>query len=947
MDSSSFGSRSDSSSRVVDDNRNGFLPTFHTSSTVPPAGYPTTAEDTRAEQPHRRVATSTPAYQSVPASSYLHNTQATPMPRSTSPEAPVKIEHTYEYHSEEDTYRQALDSGYNTTATSFSLSPTLRPSIEHDDDDDEFESSPSLSPEPYHTNLTAANLASPNSQRSCVTQSPSPVPSHSAAEHQRRGSNKRVIDFDLSSLPLEFQRAVKKQRTGDISETSRLDETYDLNFTIQPFPFLPAQYAGKRSHAQAEGTDPSEYAPGQVSKKRRTQKFSPTSSRTSPSLRSLPDHRQKRFSLRDFLRMRNRSEVDQLDIFQYDGASDSPSANDHGDHERETSRDTPSNDDEASPAQNNVPGERAQTPDSLFGDGEPFEEDDSSDTAVTLPESSTVEKEPANPPQATTPPVQAQDTNKPTEVATSEPASLPPALLALMGANSTAKYESPYAQGLDRVPSQRAQPAPANLHQPGVEAATTREQRMIDRYRNRIAELTKERDAARRKLTYWDSVDPVTGKSREQMLKAEPLRLTRALNAQEKKTEQAQKDAEEYRRLYNLLVGEYNVLFRKYFDLVGGNRLVHFPTNQEVPGPSQDGSRPVVGTAPGSTQRRPMPPPGDRCAGGAPAVANPERGQVSIDLTGEGVGAATPTQHSVPRPEPSGAPAPGVVVPTAATTTTATDTAPTPPTRRPRRRAPAKSDKPNARASIPPRQKVDPTQQAATEQQLVARSGSPEAEELRTRFQTKDYSWLQGFNHMTNRRKPAFGPDCVQPCAPPPVIVPAHRFRDAERTRARARAKSLYQKRKEKKALEQSGGVPALVTEGEASTNGPGVSDDAEAVGSDWERDLELEMEFEFEFARIASEATDGNSGEGGDAEQEEEEEEEEDEQQQQHQQQQEEGEDIQPEIQPEVPPDFSLEFPPELPFDDNFGEGVQLENLSQAEIMRMFDATMEGGLTG
>lgn len=753
----------------------------------------------------------------------------------------ISIEHDdYQCQSEADTFSQTPD-----------RFPTSTPSVEYQDRSGSVTSY--QTPEGYLP--TAAKPISTAFEHTPVAQSPRLIPSNLTTEHQLQGhgSNKRPNDFVFSSLPADIiQRAAKRQRVGDSPEA---DEPQSLNSCSQSSPFPTIQHADKRSHVEAfGGADRSESVPCQAHKKRRTQEFKTFSSRSTPSGRSLPGRQPNRFSLRDFLRKRNRPDAAMLSRLQLDGAADQPSANNHGDQEREKSPDSLFDDDGCAPELDECSGDREMSPSSLFDEEECTGQDNAPDASVTLQDPlSAVGGEcptgqesnpPAKPPQTATAPVEVQGTNGNGEGAASGPVEYSAGFRAfLLHQPTNDKYVSPYGPcGETRaiVPS-------ASLHRAGVEAATTREKSRLEVLEQRVTALNNERDAARRKLSYWTFVDPATGKSREQILKAESLRTTRALRAQERKTTKAQSEVEEWKTKYDKLVSAHNELLARHSALLNLTHSGAHPINQVWLGPSQHGSGPVGGPTLGSSQRRDAMPLPREGAAGRGAVAGSQRGRVDssnvIDLTGENAGAANQPQSSNPRPAPSEAPSPAVTVTSVAANAVAAAAAPVPapvipapgvpvaarvasaPTpMRPQGRNPTNANAnasaaeqapvpvPATSASVPP---VNVAAHPATQPAAPANhqsSPSPEAQELHARFRNKDYSWLSksgsGFNHMTNRfQKPAFGLNCAPPVPTPPIEVPASRFLRQDRQemmdRERAREKEREMEDEKRKKQQQ------------------------------------------------------------------------------------------------------------------------------------------------
>jgi hypothetical protein len=108
-------------------------------------------------------------------------------------------------------------------------------------------------------------------------------------------------------------------------------------------------------------------------------------------------------------------------------------------------------------------------------------------------------------------------------------------------------------------------PSAPGTHVRYVEVTKDEATKRISTYRRKIQTLQYQRDKYMRASTEWTAVDPATGKTKEQIMREEPRRLKRALNFQEKKTEEFKLNAELWRGRYQQLQVAYNNLQHQHY----------------------------------------------------------------------------------------------------------------------------------------------------------------------------------------------------------------------------------------------------------------------------------------------------------------------------------------------------------------------------------------------
>ncbi|EDN10350.1 hypothetical protein I7I51_01521 [Histoplasma capsulatum] len=191
-------------------------------------------------------------------------------------------------------------------------------------------------------------------------------------------------------------------------------------------------------------------------------------------------------------------------------------------------------------------------------------------------------------------------------------------------------YISPYPKY--RGPLGYFPSAPAT-HARCIEVAPDDVAVRLEEYRRNLQKVRSERSKYRTVWAEWKTVDPTTGKSKEQMLKEEPFRLKRALLAQERKTEEFRKQAEDWRGQYNNLAIAYNGLVQHLHMLQSAQILrhpAHLPPGHPTPVPSP---QPELVTVDSSINLPPDPP--------RAARNTPHPHPITIDLTDD-----EPTNHN-------------------------------------------------------------------------------------------------------------------------------------------------------------------------------------------------------------------------------------------------------------------------------------------------------------
>ncbi|EEH07158.1 conserved hypothetical protein [Histoplasma capsulatum G186AR] len=191
-------------------------------------------------------------------------------------------------------------------------------------------------------------------------------------------------------------------------------------------------------------------------------------------------------------------------------------------------------------------------------------------------------------------------------------------------------YISPYPKY--RGPLGYFPSAPAT-HARCIEVAPDDVAVRLEEYRRNLQKVRSERSRYRTVWAEWKTVDPTTGKSKEQMLKEEPFRLKRALLAQERKAEEFRKQAEDWRGQYNNLAIAYNGLVQ-HLHMVQSAQILrhpaHLPPGHPTPVPSP---QPELVTVDSSINLPTDPP--------RAARNTPHSHPITIDLTDD-----EPTNHN-------------------------------------------------------------------------------------------------------------------------------------------------------------------------------------------------------------------------------------------------------------------------------------------------------------
>ncbi|OJD26285.1 hypothetical protein ACJ73_02341 [Blastomyces percursus] len=195
------------------------------------------------------------------------------------------------------------------------------------------------------------------------------------------------------------------------------------------------------------------------------------------------------------------------------------------------------------------------------------------------------------------------------------------------------EYISPYPKY--RGPLGYFPSAPAT-HARCIEVAPDDMAERLEDCRRKLRKVSSERSKYRNVWIEWKTVDPLTGRTKEQSLKEEPFRLKRALLAQERKAEEFRKQAEDWRGQYNNLALAYNGLVQHLHLLQAGqipqhrSPVAYPPPGHPTPVPSP---QPELVTSDSSVNL----PPG--CPETAQATSQPT--PITIDLTGD-----EPTNHN-------------------------------------------------------------------------------------------------------------------------------------------------------------------------------------------------------------------------------------------------------------------------------------------------------------
>ncbi|OAX78032.1 hypothetical protein ACJ72_07664 [Emergomyces africanus] len=124
--------------------------------------------------------------------------------------------------------------------------------------------------------------------------------------------------------------------------------------------------------------------------------------------------------------------------------------------------------------------------------------------------------------------------------------------------------------------------APAT-HARCIEVAPDDAAGRLEEYRRKLQKANSERERYKNVWLEWKTVDPTTGKNKEQMLKEEPFRLKRALFAQQKKAEKFRKQAEDWHGQFKHLALAYNGLVQHLHTLQAVHIPPHLPPGSQPP----------------------------------------------------------------------------------------------------------------------------------------------------------------------------------------------------------------------------------------------------------------------------------------------------------------------------------------------------------------------------
>ncbi|KLJ06800.1 hypothetical protein EMPG_17713 [Blastomyces silverae] len=142
-------------------------------------------------------------------------------------------------------------------------------------------------------------------------------------------------------------------------------------------------------------------------------------------------------------------------------------------------------------------------------------------------------------------------------------------------------YISPYPKC--RGPLGYFPSAPAT-HARCIEVAPDDMAERLEDCRRKLRKVSSERSRYINVWVEWKTVDPLTGKTKEQTLKEEPFRLKRALLAQERKAKEFSKQAEDWRGQYNNLALAYNGLVQ-HLHLLQAAQIPQRPPQVAYPPP--------------------------------------------------------------------------------------------------------------------------------------------------------------------------------------------------------------------------------------------------------------------------------------------------------------------------------------------------------------------------
>ncbi|EEH18013.2 hypothetical protein PABG_00576 [Paracoccidioides brasiliensis Pb03] len=127
-------------------------------------------------------------------------------------------------------------------------------------------------------------------------------------------------------------------------------------------------------------------------------------------------------------------------------------------------------------------------------------------------------------------------------------------------------------------------PSTPVLHTRCIEVAPEDVAKQLKEYHRKLQKVTSERSRYKNAWIEWKTVDPATGKNKEQKLKDEPFRLKRALMARERKSEALKKETEHWRSQFSNLALAYNELV-KHLNMLQASQIPQHLTVVAQPHP--------------------------------------------------------------------------------------------------------------------------------------------------------------------------------------------------------------------------------------------------------------------------------------------------------------------------------------------------------------------------
>ncbi|RWQ93772.1 hypothetical protein C8Q69DRAFT_474817, partial [Paecilomyces variotii] len=311
--------------------------------------------------------------------------------------------------------------------------------------------------------------------------------------------------------------------------------------------------------------------------------------------------------------------------------------------------------------------EREATPDSLFDEHTPFASSTDEDSGGSLLEDAT--NETIRTELAETPSV-SEDTKRRFGLRTDDLEAAKTRDF-FQGFRQPPAYLSPYPRyggPLGYLPST------PNIHLKCIQVTSERVHDQMLNYRRKIQALTNDRNRYLNLWERWNTLDPATGKSREQLIKEENRQLKRESDRQASQIAELREETERWRACYSSLSTTYNnLLYDIYMRNQAGARE-NLPTvapppqglQLQHPAALPQGSLPVLGPQMAEKQ-------GQQQMQGGAAVADCSRPNprappspsvtpvsiptpVTIDLTFDESDAAPQSRNTSPHSQPAGEP---------------------------------------------------------------------------------------------------------------------------------------------------------------------------------------------------------------------------------------------------------------------------------------------------